>query len=130
MPSLTPVPVGSSERRAADFEAWRGASGILYPYAIVEIGQHPPPATYGNYIFAKRNRSGKWVVVFAGHGDLELLTDLDQHALRNVIRRRGATHVHLHENPSMTSRMIERMDILEAHPEAVDKSSYRGTIPA
>jgi hypothetical protein len=56
--------------------------------------------------------------VFIGHGDLSLRTDLDHHPMRGFIRRRGATHVHIHENPSLADRMIEREDILEEHPAA------------
>lgn len=113
----------------SDVEVWRGASGATYPYEIVEIGQQPNTA-YGNYIFAKRNRAGRWVAVFVGHGDLSLLADLDQHRNRDFIRQRGATHVHIHENHWLPDRMIERLDILEAHPEAVANSRYRGPIPA
>jgi len=129
MPSHTPVLGGFKERRSTDVEGWKGASGTLYPYTIVEVGQHPN-AEYGNYIFAKRNRSGKWVPIFVGHGDLELRTDLDLHQMRRYIRRRGATHVHIHENSSLTARMLEKEDILERHPLAAAHSHYRGTIPA
>jgi hypothetical protein len=129
MPSHTAVLAGSRGGRSTEIEVWRGASGTLYPYTIVEIGQHPN-AEYGNYIFAKRDRSGKWVAIFVGHGDLELRTDLDQHALREVIRRMGATHVHIHENPSLPDRMIERSDVLGAHPEACYSSHYRTNVPA
>jgi hypothetical protein len=110
-------------------EVWNGASGALYPYTVVEIGRQPNTA-FGNYIFSKLNRAGWWVAIYVGHGDLSHLADLDQHRMRDFIRRQGATHVHIHENPSMASRMIERMDILEAHPEAAANSRYQGTIPA
>ena len=113
----------------SEVETWRGASGALYPYAIVEFGRQPNTA-YGNYIFAKRNRAGRWVAVFMGHGDLSLLADLDQHRMRDFIRRCGATHVHIHENPWLPDRMIEKRDLLEAHPEAVANSRYRGPISA
>jgi len=112
-----------------EVESWRGASGAQYAYTIVELGRQPNTA-YGNYIFAKRNRAGRWVAVFVGHGDLSLLADLDQHRMRDFIRERGATHVHIHENHWLPDRMIERRDILESHPEAVANSRYRGTIPA
>lgn len=113
----------------ANLEIWRGASGASYRYTIVEIGQSPNTA-YGNYIFAKRNRAGRWVAVFAGHGDLSLLADLDQHRMRDVIRKGGATHLHIHENPRLPDRMIEKQDILEAHPESVANSRTRGTVRA
>jgi len=129
MPSHSPVRGGFKERGATDFEGWKGASGTLYPYTIVEVGQHPN-VSYGNYIFAKRARSGKWVAIFAGHGDLELRTDLDLHTMRKYIRRRGATHVHIHENPSLPDRMIEKEDILEVHPEAGNSPGHKATVPA
>ena len=110
-------------------EVWRGASGASYPYTIIEIGR-PPNTAYGNYIFAKRNRAGRWIAIFVGHGDLSLRADLDKHQSRDFIRKQGATHVHIHENPWLPDRMIERLDILEAHPEAAANSRYRGTIPA
>lgn len=111
------------------FEAWRGASGATYPYTIIEIGRQPNTA-FGNYIFAKRNRAGRWTAIFVGHGDLSLLADLDQHRMRDFIREQGATHVHIHENPWLTARMIERMDILQANPEAAANSHYQGTLSA
>lgn len=100
-----------------DIEGWRGASGTIYRYTILEIGQQPN-AAYGNYIFAKRNGAGRWQAVYVGHGELSTRADLDRHNLRDFIRRRGASHVHFHENPSLPDRMIEKEDILETHPEA------------
>ena len=95
-----------------DTEGWRGGSGTLYAYTIVELGLQPN-AAYGNYIFAKRTVAGGWEAVYVGHGDLSLRTDLARHHRRDFILKRGATHVHIRENPSLPARMIERADILD-----------------
>ena len=115
--------------RERETEAWRGASGTLYPYSIVKIGQQLDTA-YGNYIFTKLNAAGEWVAVYIGHGELSLRTDLDRHEMRDFLRRRGATHVHIHENSSLTDRMIERSDLLESHPEAGILSRFTPSMSA
>src|SRR5262247_327124 len=69
-----------------DIEDWRGGSGTLYPYTVVEIGV-PPNAEYGNYIFAKRTPAGGWEAVYMGHGDLSLRTDLEHDHRSESIRR-------------------------------------------
>jgi hypothetical protein len=93
-------------------EAWRGGSGILYSYTVLELGLLPNVA-FGNYIFAKRTVEGGWEAIHVGHGDLSLRTDLSRHERRDFILERGATHVHFRENPSLPARMVERADILD-----------------
>jgi hypothetical protein len=123
MATKTPVRGGRRAEGETVIELWRGASGTPYPYTIVEIGDRPNTA-YGNYIFAKRNEGGGWDAVFIGHGDLSLRTDLDRHELREFLRRLGVTHVHIHENPWLPDRMIERSDLLEVHPEAFHAARF------
>jgi len=129
MPTKLPVLGGPRAGEETDVESWKGSSGTLYPYTIVELGQEPNVA-YGNYIFAKRNERGGWDAVFIGHGDLSLRTDLEHHELREFLRRLGVTHVHIHENPWLPDRMIERSDLLEAHPEAFYASRFWTPISA
>lgn len=112
-----------------DTEDWAGASGASYPYTVLQIGLLPNIA-YGNYIFARKNEAGAWVAVFVGHGELSSHTDLNEHRLRNFILGRGATHVHIHENPSLKDRMIERADILFGHPEAFAPSGCNSALSA
>ena len=127
MTSKTSVFGGAKAGRETDIEAWRGASGTLYLYTIVEIGQEPNTA-YGNYIFAKRNEGGGWDAVYIGHGDLSLRTDIDRHEMREFLRRRGVTHVHIHENSSLPQRMIEKEDLLETHPEAYGAPEFKAAV--
>jgi hypothetical protein len=101
----------------AGIQGWRGESGTLYVYTVVEAGVELNPA-FGNYIFARRNASGGWEAVYIGHGDLAERTDLSRHHMREYIRDCGATHVHIRENSSLKDRMIEKADLLEGHPES------------
>ena len=95
-----------------DTEGWRGGSGVLYTYTVLELGNQPNVA-FGNYIFAKRTSWGGWEAIHVGHGELSIRTDLARHERRDFILERGATHVHFHENPSLPGRMVERADILD-----------------
>ena len=104
--------------------AWKGASGNSYPYQAVEIGSIPNTA-YGNYIFARRDADGRWEAIYIGQGDLSVRTDLAQHHMRDLIQRRGATHVHFRENPSLPDRMIERADLLDSNPGAYQPYAFR-----
>ena len=108
----------------ATAEQWRGASGAAYCYQILELGTIPNTA-YGNYIFARKDADGRWEAIYVGQGDLSVRTDLGQHHMRDLIQRRGATHVHFRENPSLPDRMIERADLLDNHPEAYQPYSFR-----
>jgi len=115
---------GSPPLRTADRDdltavhmRWRGASGTSYDYWVIGLGARIKSGS-GNYIFAKRNISGGWDAIYLGHGDLTQAADLDHHYKGELIRSKGATHVHVRENFDETSRMIERSDLLEVHPEA------------
>ena len=112
-----------------DTQDWAGGSGASYPYTVLQIGLLPNIA-YGNYIFARKDVAGAWVAVFVGHGELSSRADLNSHRLRNLILGRGATHVHIHENPSLKDRMIERADILFGHPEAYSPSGGNTALSA
>ena len=103
----------------AQHEVWRGSTGVEYRYLTLEIGARPQEV-YGNYIFAKRNPSGGWDAVYVGQGDLSTRADINMHHRGDYIRTKGATHVHIRENLSLQERMLERADILDAHPEAYE----------
>jgi len=120
MPDVLPA----TEAGEATAEVWRGASGTAYPYHILEIGSIPNTA-YGNYIFARRDGDGRWEAIYVGQGDLSVRTDPGLHHMRDLILRRGATHVHFRENPSLPDRMIERADLLDSHPEAYKPYALR-----
>ena len=101
----------------SDIERWQGASGASYDYTILDLdGQ--ANISYGTYIFARRNPTGGWDALYVGQGDLSSRADVSRHDKRDFILGLGATHVHIHENSSLPGRMIERADILYAHPEA------------
>ena len=97
---------------------WRGASGKRYTYAVLALDEKPE-AGYGNYIFARRKGSD-WKAVYIGQGDLTVRCDIERHHKGGVIKQRGATHVHVRENPALQDRMDERADLLESHPEAYE----------
>jgi hypothetical protein len=97
---------------------WRGASGKSYTYLVLSL-KEKPASGYGNYIYARLEGSA-WCAVYIGQGELSARSDLGSHHKGDVIRLKGATHVHVRENSSLQARMDERADILDGHPEAYE----------
>jgi hypothetical protein len=96
---------------------WTGASGAGYEYFV-----HPLPVTFnpnqdGNYIYARKNEHGRWVPVYIGQGDLAKRVGDDHHQAA-CIKRKGATHVHVHLNQKEKDRTAEEADLLASYTNA------------
>ena len=94
---------------------WPGDSGKKYTYRSFELPFSCDPNQDGNYIFTK-SEAGKWVPIYIGQGDLNNRTNDPKHY--KCATSKGATHVHLHLNPSKQDRLSEEDDLLEAFPQA------------
>ena len=96
---------------------WTGESGTPYTYHI-----HPLPTTFnanqgGKYIYSRKNDQGKWVPIYIGEGDLADRVS-DEHHQAACIKRKGATHVHVHLNPDGEDRTAEEADLLAHYTNA------------
>ncbi|MCZ6802559.1 MAG: GIY-YIG nuclease family protein [Proteobacteria bacterium] len=90
---------------------WPGKTG-KYTYWIHDL---PPDFTSGqpgNYIFAKKNGSGKWTPVYVGITE-DLGERFDNHHKEKCIIGSGTTHIHAHTNSSKVNRANEENDLLE-----------------
>ena len=96
---------------------WTGGSGTSYTYFI-----WPLPASFshnqdGNYIFSRKNDEGLWVPIYIGQGDLADRVSDDHHQAA-CIKRKGATHVHVHLNQKEKDRLTEEADLLTRYTNA------------
>jgi len=105
---------------------WRGSSGLPYQYWSLPLGTEFK-ALDGNYIFAKRNLAGGWEAVYVGQGDFSTRAEVRRHYKGASIVAKGATHVHVRENPNLQDRMNEWADILDCHREALEPTGCNGT---
>lgn len=96
---------------------WVGASGAKYTYYIHSLPVNFRSNQDGNYIYSKQNVLGQWVPVYIGQGDLASRVS-DAHHQADAIRRKGATHVHVHVNLDETARTFEESDLLGNYPGA------------
>jgi hypothetical protein len=96
---------------------WTGESGASYEYFIHQLPVDFNPNQDGNYIFSKKNDKGRWVPIYIGQGDLARRVSADHHQADNI-RKKGATHVHVHLNLKEGSRMIEEKDLLAKYTNA------------
>jgi len=94
---------------------WGGASGAQYSYWSHPLPFSCDPRQNGNYIFAKISNN-VWVPVYIGQGDLNDRINDPTHYECAILK--GATHVHVHTNPTGLSRIVEERDLLAAHPSA------------
>ncbi len=96
---------------------WTGESGTGYEYFIHEL-----PVTFsanqdGNYIFSKKNDEGRWVPIYIGQGDLaERISD--DHHQADCIKKKRATHIHVHLNKKEKDRTAEENDLLANYTNA------------
>jgi hypothetical protein len=90
---------------------WRGASGTDYSYFIYSLPFTFNPNQDGNYIYSRLNDQGKWVPIYIGQGDLADRVS-DDHHQGACIKKKGATHVHVHLNGSEGDRTSEEADLL------------------
>ncbi|MBD3375760.1 hypothetical protein GF406_12050 [candidate division KSB1 bacterium] len=95
---------------------WIGASGKEYKYFIWELPVNFDANQDGNYIFTKLNANNKWVPIYIGQGDLK--ERMENHHQADCIRRKGATHVHVHLNSNKEDRISEESDLLRNYTNA------------
>jgi hypothetical protein len=90
---------------------WIGLSGRSYQYWIYPIGTSFRLGS-GNYIFAKQIDPDEWLPLYIGQsgnliqicGDPEILA---------VMKKRGATHIHVHYNEASARVLrIEEIDLI------------------
>ena len=105
---------------------WRGSSGLPYQYWSLPL-ETEFKALDGNYIYARRNLAGGWEAVYVGQGDFSTRAEIRRHYKGAAIVAKGATHVHVRENPSLQDRMNEWADILDCHREALEPTGCNGT---
>lgn len=96
---------------------WRGESGTDYTYYIWTLPADFKANQDGNYILSKRNDKGLWVPIYIGQGDLAERVSNDHHQA-DCIRKRGATHVHVHLNKQEKDRTAEEADLLARYTNA------------
>jgi hypothetical protein len=92
---------------------WIGASGRKYRYWPKELPYYCDPEQKGNYIFA-RMVDGTWIPIYIGQGDIGVGVNDETHSWCAITK--GATHVHVHTKRSEKDRILEKQDLLIAHP--------------
>ncbi len=97
--------------------SWTGASSTKYTYFIWELPADFNANQDGNYIFSKKNDKGLWVPIYIGEGDLADRVSDDHHQAA-CIKRKGATHVHVHLNTKEKDRIAEEADLLAHYTDA------------
>lgn len=95
---------------------WIGASGTKYKYHIWDLPVDFKPNQDGNYIYSKRNENNKWVPIYIGQGDLK--DRVENHHQAACIKRKGATHIHVHLNSKKEDRIKEEKDLLANYNNA------------
>jgi len=101
--------------------AWKGKSGTDYTYYIWPLPATFDPDQDGNYIFSKKNADGLWVPIYIGQGDLADRVS-DDHHQADCIKKKGATHVHVHLNKNVKDREAEEADLLARYTNAYKPS--------
>ena len=96
---------------------WQGASGEKYTYYIRELPVSLRTGQDGNYVYAKKNRDGRWIPVYIGEGDLKERSGPGHHQA-TCIREKGATHFHCHLNADAVARRVEEADLLRRFTNA------------
>jgi hypothetical protein len=94
---------------------WPGKSGKSYTYTIFLVGTEFSPNQLGNYIFCKKTAEA-WNAVYIGQGDIKQRTE--SHISDGCVTKKGATHIHAHNNNDESIRQSEESDLLALHTEA------------
>ena len=89
---------------------WFGKSGSKYKYYIKKLPAKFESNQIGNYVFAKLVKD-KWVPIRIGEGDLRDAVSDDRNQMEDI-RKKGATHIHVHLNPDLAVRIKEEADLL------------------
>lgn len=95
---------------------WIGASGSSYKYYIWELPANFKQNQDGNYIYSRLDENNHWVPIYVGQGDLK--DRAENHHQEDCIRRKGATHIHVHLKSRKEDRLAEERDLLENHTDA------------
>lgn len=95
---------------------WEGGSGEYYTYYVWKLPANFDSGQDGNYIFAKKNSEGLWVPIYIGQGDLR--ERAKNHHKAECIKRKGATHIHVHLNKVEENRLSEESDLLKVYSNA------------
>ena len=95
---------------------WTGESGKQYKYYIWELPANFSENQDGNYIYSRLNENNRWVPIYIGQGDLKDRTE--NHHQADCIKRKGATHIHVHLNGRKEDRLAEERDLLANYTNA------------
>ena len=96
---------------------WTGKSGTGYTYYVYPLPVTFNPNQDGNYIYSKTNDEDQWVPIYIGEGDLADRISDDHHQAA-CIKKKGATHVHVHLNQKQKDRTTEEADLLAYYTNA------------
>ena len=96
---------------------WQGYSGQKYTYWVYKLPAKLASGQDGNYIYTNIVNKN-WNPVYIGQGDLGDRTNIEKHHQSACLKRKAATHVHVHKNEKEENREAEEKDLLAAHPEA------------
>jgi hypothetical protein len=109
--STRPISVGfASEPKKV---IWPGKSGIIYEYIVFPFPFQTD--VDGNYIFCKLQKD-KWIPIYIGQGNLSERTSDPDHM--KCAKKKGATHIHAHNNPKESNRLKEEQDLLANYLKA------------
>ncbi len=98
---------------------WIGTSGLCYTYTVIELPCSVHAGQTGNFVFARKDRDGRWVPVFIGHGDLGIACSPVNDQWDSIFSHH-ATHIHCHLNESQQAREQEQEDLLARYKNAFE----------
>ena len=105
---------------------WVGASGKNYKYFIYSIPPDFNNGQPGNYIFVKLSNDQKWIPIYIGETK-DLGERFDGHHKMSCIKRKGATHIHVHLNfGGEDVRKKEEQDLLDHYTNAHEPNGCNG----
>ena len=90
--------------------SWVGVSGKTYAYNIYDITSTSWNEVAGNYIFAKKAKSGGWTPVCIGETE-NIRDGIARQLVSPCVHFHGATHIHAHSNGDTASRAFEKEDL-------------------
>ncbi len=95
--------------------SWIGASHKVYTYYIHPIDTVFAGHQVGNYIFCKFEVN-RWKAIYIGEGDIKTRTEA--HRSEGCVIKKGASHIHVHNNSNALYRKSEEEDLLKNYAEA------------
>ncbi len=97
-----------------------GQSGARYQYAEMDLRKQFYLGIPGNYVLAKRDKSGNATLICAGeHSDLYRLPDP---ILARALHEHGASLVLVRENRDAEARKAEVADIVAAYDPVLNRA--------